>query len=272
LFPLEAEYQSAILDNYTRYFVPAIDEVWATEVLQIAKPRGGDAVLDVACKTGVTALRFSKAVGEAGRVIGVDENPTLLGVARKIGAAFNLGNTSFKESGYDPLPYQDGVFDKVVCTHGLAMFPNKTRVLKEMYRVLSRGGRLIITAHGSRHNNPYETALANAFRKHTGEEPLFFTRLFSLGEQRGMEVELTETGLRHHATVERTMRTFTVATPEAYWLTVAGSSAIWSVYDKLPAGTKDAIRAETLERMQPYRTATGYTAPMEAIIATITKP
>ena len=40
---------------YQKYLVPAITTKWAEDLLGRAQPRAGEAVLDIACGTGVAA-------------------------------------------------------------------------------------------------------------------------------------------------------------------------------------------------------------------------
>jgi trans-aconitate methyltransferase len=56
---------------YQRYLVPAITTKWAEDLLGRAQPVAGEAVLDVACGTGVVAHLAGKRMAE-GRVAGLD--------------------------------------------------------------------------------------------------------------------------------------------------------------------------------------------------------
>ncbi len=47
-------------------------------VLQLAAPVPGDTVLDLACGTGLVALKVVEAVGPQGRVVGMDLSDGML--------------------------------------------------------------------------------------------------------------------------------------------------------------------------------------------------
>jgi ubiquinone/menaquinone biosynthesis C-methylase UbiE len=53
----EAHWQleGSAAELYQRYLVPAITIKWAEDLVARTQPRAGDAVLDVACGTGVVA-------------------------------------------------------------------------------------------------------------------------------------------------------------------------------------------------------------------------
>jgi ubiquinone/menaquinone biosynthesis C-methylase UbiE len=68
---------------YETMFVPAIAAVWAPKVIALAQPKPGEQVLDVACGTGALTRLISALVGSRGRVVGLDLNQGMLGVARE---------------------------------------------------------------------------------------------------------------------------------------------------------------------------------------------
>jgi hypothetical protein len=48
---------------FERYLVPAITAKWAEDLLDRAQPRGGEAILDIACGTGIVARLAAKRMG-----------------------------------------------------------------------------------------------------------------------------------------------------------------------------------------------------------------
>jgi len=69
---------------YERELVPAVFGVWAPILVDLARPRPGERVLDVACGTGIVARIAAARVGPTGSVVGVDLNPGMLSVARSV--------------------------------------------------------------------------------------------------------------------------------------------------------------------------------------------
>ena len=69
---------------YERELVPAVFGAWAPILVELAQPRLGERVLDVACGTGIVARIAAMRVGPTGAVVGVDLNPGMLSVARSV--------------------------------------------------------------------------------------------------------------------------------------------------------------------------------------------
>ena len=69
---------------YERELVPAVFGVWAPILVELAQPRAGERVIDVACGTGIVARIAAARVGPTGAVVGVDLNPGMLSVARSV--------------------------------------------------------------------------------------------------------------------------------------------------------------------------------------------
>jgi ubiquinone/menaquinone biosynthesis C-methylase UbiE len=132
--------------NYQRYFVPSIGAPVAEDLIQAAALRRGERVLDVACGTGVVTRLAAERVGERGFVAGLDVNPGMLDVARTSTPA----GTSIKwhEASAEQMPFSDEAFDVVLCQMGLQFIPDKLAALREMRRVLTAQGRLLLTLPG----------------------------------------------------------------------------------------------------------------------------
>ncbi|WP_249130372.1 class I SAM-dependent methyltransferase [Bradyrhizobium sp. AUGA SZCCT0283] len=141
---------------YERFLVPAITQKWADDLVGRAQPRSGEAVLDVACGTGVVARSASRCMLH-GHVTGLDLNKGMLTVAQirvSEGAPINW----IEGSALD-LPFSAEKFDLVLCQLGLQFFPDQGRALREMRRVLSPTGRVALSVY-----SPIErTPGANAF-------------------------------------------------------------------------------------------------------------
>ena len=75
--------EGSAAELYQRYLVPAITTKWAEDLIDRAQIRSGEAVLDIACGTGVVARLAAKRVG-GGKVTGLDLNPGMLAVARGV--------------------------------------------------------------------------------------------------------------------------------------------------------------------------------------------
>ena len=71
-------------ENYERFFVPAIGDPIARDLVDAAALRAGERVLDVGCGTGIVARLAAGKLQGTGAVAGLDVNPGMLGVAREM--------------------------------------------------------------------------------------------------------------------------------------------------------------------------------------------
>jgi ubiquinone/menaquinone biosynthesis C-methylase UbiE len=153
---------------YERLLVPTVTRPWARDLVERARLRPGDRVLDVACGTGVVARLAVVDVGERGRVAGVDLNRGMLAVARSLPAPSGAA-IEWHEGSADALPFGDGEFDVVLCQLGLQFFADRPAALLEMRRVCVAAGRCGASVFTSIDRNPAARALADAIDRHLGE-------------------------------------------------------------------------------------------------------
>jgi ubiquinone/menaquinone biosynthesis C-methylase UbiE len=172
-------------ENYERFFVPAIGAPLAADLVGRASLQPGERVLDVACGTGIVARLAAEEVGAAGAVAGLDINPGMLAVARSI--APQDASIEWDEASAEEMPLPDNSIDVVLCQMGLQFAPDRLHALREMRRVLTSGGRLLLNLPGPA--TPLFTALADALERNISPEAAGFAlHVFSLYD----EAEITE--------------------------------------------------------------------------------
>jgi SAM-dependent methyltransferase len=109
-----------------------------------ANLQAGETVLDLGSGAGLDAIVASRFVGPAGRVIGVDLNPSMCLKARAHAAA--TGTTmECHEGRMEEIPLPDATADVVISNGVINLSFRKRRVVQEMFRVLKPGGRISIT-------------------------------------------------------------------------------------------------------------------------------
>lgn len=122
-----------------------IHRVWKRFTLEVSGVRIGDKVLDIAGGTGDLAAKFSKIVGESGRVVLADINGSMLNVGRdKLIDKGISGNVSYAQTDAQYLPFHDNTFNCITIAFGLRNVTDKTLALREMLRTLKPGGRLLV--------------------------------------------------------------------------------------------------------------------------------
>jgi ubiquinone/menaquinone biosynthesis C-methylase UbiE len=154
---------------YEKRNVPTIFTAWANHLLERAQLEEGDHVLDVACGTGIVSRFAKEAVGERGRVVGVDLNPGMLEVAASTASSKNL-NIAWVQSDAAAIPLSEPEFDVAFCQQGLQFFPDKLGALKEVRRLLKPDGRCIICVAREKELCTNVKAQYDAVAKHVGPD------------------------------------------------------------------------------------------------------
>jgi ubiquinone/menaquinone biosynthesis C-methylase UbiE len=135
----------------------------------------GDAVLDLCCGAGASAIPAARAVGPAGHVLGIDVARPLLEMARAKAAREGLGNIEFGQGDATCTGLAGGSFDAVVCVFGVFFAPDMAAFVAEMWRLVRPGGVLAITTWGQGLWEPASTCFWESVR---AVEPSLF-RAFS---------------------------------------------------------------------------------------------
>ncbi|MCT4625406.1 methyltransferase domain-containing protein [Halodesulfovibrio sp.] len=102
----------------------------------------GEHVLDLGCGAGVDTIVSAKLVGESGVVVGADVSSDMIERAQHNKEISQTPNVSFQLVDSVNLPFHDEQFDVVTTNAMLNLAVDKAGVLKEVYRVLKKGGRL----------------------------------------------------------------------------------------------------------------------------------
>jgi len=121
--------------------------VWKDAMIASLNPRKDTdyKVLDVAGGTGDIAFRIVEASNRLAHATVLDINGSMLGVGAERAARKKLSdNLTFVEANAEDLPFEANSFDAYTIAFGIRNVPRIDVALSEAYRVLKRGGRLLV--------------------------------------------------------------------------------------------------------------------------------
>ena len=132
--------------------------------------KGGGVIADIGCGTGGMLNILARELPEV-KLYGVDISPQSIAYTRRTVPSAEL----FEGDGED-IPLPDGAVDVVLCMHCFHHFPNPGRALREMNRITSCGGSVIIVEN----DHPFIFRLRKYFkfrrRKYDHGDVRFYSR------------------------------------------------------------------------------------------------
>lgn len=235
-------------ENYERFFVPAIGKPLALDLIRLAALRPGQRVLDVACGTGVVARLASRRVGSNGTVVGIDANAGMLAVARAAAPA-DL-SIEWYEMSAEAMSLPDEAFDVVLCQIGLQFMEDQRAALREMRRVLTPGGKLILTMPGPM--GKLFAVLAGAMEQHISSQAAgFVTQIFSLHDTTEIQALLREAGFRD-IVVQAHDKVLTLPPPKEFLWQYVHSTPLAGIVAKEDEKTLAALEHDVITKWQAF--------------------
>src|SRR5262245_9117470 len=251
---------------YERYMVPTLFTPWATDLVERLPLHSGEHVLDVACGTGIVARLAAPRVSPGGTVSGLDLNPGMLAVARSPPQAMDV-RIEWREGSAVALPFENALFNVVLCQQGLQFFPDRLAALREMHRVLVPGGRLGLSVWRPLQHNPYIAALGDALERHVSAEVATGMRtVCSMGDAEALRSLLLQAGFRD-ARISIQILVMRFASVETFVPGQFAATPFAGTIAALDAHARSALLEDVRMALRSYTEDAGVAVPNEAHVA-----
>src|SRR3989338_1398888 len=140
-FVLKVGYPKEVIDKLPESMVESF--TGANNPQPFIDLKDGETVLDLGCGAGLDLYFYAKAVGEKGKVYGLDISEDMVNKAKQNMELVGMKNAEISVGESDNLSFNDDFFD-VVASNGIYnLSPDKEAVMREAYRVLKPGGRTV---------------------------------------------------------------------------------------------------------------------------------
>ena len=184
------------------------------KLIELVKINKNNAVLDVACGTGVVTKQIQKKVGNLGYVVGVDTSTTAIKIAKK----WNEKNKNLDFVNIDAENFSfSKKFDIITCQYALFFFPNAQKALKNMKNSLKKSGTIGISVHGSKDNVPFFSSILDSAVKYIPDYvPPGTPNLDRFGTKSALKTEIRKAGFSN-VVVKEFIFNYNPGKFEDYW-------------------------------------------------------
>ncbi len=134
-------------------------KAWRKETMRIMDVKPGSKALDVCCGTADWTIALAEAVGEQGKVVGLDFSENMLSVGKQKVEALQLKQVELLHGNAMELPFEDNTFDYVTIGFGLRNVPDYMHVLKRNDACSKTGWKSNLFRNISTNNDWFSTRL-----------------------------------------------------------------------------------------------------------------
>lgn len=136
------------------------------KILFNGTPLKGKKFLDVGCGLGFFASKAGKLGAD---VYGIDIGERLINISRK-----RYPKGKFSVASAARLPFKDNSFDLILCTEVIEHVNNQNKALSEIFRVLKKGGYLVLTTPNKIFKPLYTFLCSIGLRPYHGNEYWYY--------------------------------------------------------------------------------------------------
>ena len=265
-----AAFAGSIPQHYDRYLGPMFFEPYADDLVRRLRFDPGDAVLEVACGTGIVTTRLVKALPLGASLTATDLNEPMIEIARKKIEASEP--VTWKAADACELPFGDEWFTTVVCQYGLMFVPDKTAALREAHRVLQPGGTFVFNVWNSLAENPVARIAQDVLTEFfPADPPTFYFVPFGMHDVTATRRMLEDAGFQSIEATTVPLVARSASARDAATGLVLGSPLATAIHERDPEAA-DRIIDAVAARLAEAGGESPMSLPMSAHIFTAARP
>jgi SAM-dependent methyltransferase len=259
-----------------RRWSPALER-WYGEVtrrmLDLAKIRPGQRILDVAAGAGEPAVGAAERVGPSGYVLATDLSEGIVELALQVARERGLEQIETRAMDGENLELPDAAFDAVLCRLGLMYMPHPVTALREWRRVLKPGGRVAVGVFSTPDRNPWGAVPASIIRERAQLPPPVPGQPgpFSLGGAGVLEDVLRQAGFASPEVHAVPVPHRTASAAEYVRVAREAFGGFNAMIAHLPPRERDSVWNEVEGSMRRFESRGGFEVPGECLVAAATK-
>lgn len=259
-----------------RRWNPTLDR-WYGEatrrMLDLARIRPGQRILDVAAGAGEPAVSAAERVGPGGYVLATDISEGIVELARQVACERGLEQIETRAMDGESLDLPDASFDAVLCRLGLMYMPHPVTALREWRRALKTGGRVAVVVFSTPDRNPWGAMPASIIRRRAQLPPPVPGQPgpFSLGGPGVLDDVFRQAGFAdpevHAVPVPKR------AASAAEYVRVAREAfgAFNAMMGRLTQSERESVWSEVEGSMRIFESPDGFEVPAECLVGAATK-
>lgn len=255
---------SKLYDNPSLRFFPFC----ADKMIDYAKIKPGQKVLDVATGTGMVAIAAAQAIGNEGRIQAIDLSEGMIDKAQENMNRAGLSNVDFHIMDGENLEFKNNYFDVITCSYGLFFMPDMSAALKSWLRVLKPGGKIIFSSFAPSAFTPLSDVFMDNLAEYGITPPT--PRWLQLAEEELCKNMLEENGFIE-TQVTQAQLGYHLKESKDWWEAIQ-SAGYRGLYEQLPQEHRNDFQKKHLTEVEKLKTDKGLWLDVQTLFSTALKP
>ena len=244
------------------------------KMLEMAAITNGHRVLDIAAGAGEQSITTAKKVGPSGYVLATDISSNILEYAKQMAHQAGINNIETKVMDGENLTLEAETFDAVISRVGLIYFPDQQKALKEMLRVLKRGGKVAAIVYSTPEKNKFFSVPVSIIRNRAKLPPPLPGQPgpFSLGAEGIIEKAFSQAGFTNVKSELVESPLLLPSAKECVRFEKESFGALHQMLSGLSDSEKESVWEEIEKELQKFKSENGFVGPCEMVVAVGEKP